>query len=295
MSNLQPTKITDINGKQTTVHKKPAKQANTGRIRNVASPKLTIPEKAPYVAPNDPALYRQVRLDGEVMTWGKVLEEIQPVGVTRMLIDNVPTWGAVHPENPNISTNIPVAVAKASGLPDVTKPITRAQDDVVLAKIKLEKLYDKAGTLSNSERIEGKIRADLAAQNQVVYDAIVKVDNLKRDQERAIINDLSPEARENLIYAHRPSHYQTEALVDYGIDKNDIELLKKVANHHNRDALGEDHADKLLFHENPSVQVAFIDNNDRISIDELRSISDFNLSPFVVSAADSELSRRSRK
>jgi len=289
------TPIIDKNGKATTVHKKADGKTAGSRVKSVAAPVLTVPKSSGYKAPNAAPLHKMVDYDGDVMSWGQVLEEIQPIGIRRILIDNTPIWAAVHPENPNLSTNIPISVAKASGLKDITDPITQAADDHSLALIKLDKLEADIPPFLRGSGITNEWHDRVQEQQREVKELEKKRDDLKRSKEYEAIADMTPEQRKNNVYANNAGKYQTEAFVDYALDNDDIELAKSVGNFHNRVYLGSEHREKLITHEDEGVRGAFISGNSSLSSLSVFRVAESDPSPFVRSVAQSNLDQRGIK
>lgn len=87
-------------------------------------------EPAAYVAPDHPALKKPVRVHGTVTTWGAFLESINAKGTILGLQTDRSSkivHLAVEGADDDSVWRLPAAVAKASGLPNITTPLRTAQ------------------------------------------------------------------------------------------------------------------------------------------------------------------------
>ena len=298
MSDKIPTHIVDKNGRHTTVHKNSEVAAQT-RIKKVPAPVYSAPVSDGYKAPNVPAMHKLVEYDDEIMTWGQVLEEINPIGVRRSLIDGERSamWSAVHPDNPNISTMIPAAVAKASGLKDVTTPMTAAEDDWSLALMKFEKLQEEQWSAHHSEESTAK----LEKQREVLSAATEVRDNLKLAQKREIISELTADQQEGLVYSTQTTGryavdaYMADAFLGKSIDEGDTELTKKIASAPMRKLFSEGMKNKLFEHPDENVRAAYMESNMSLINPEIFNVIENDPSEYVRGVAQSLLEQRGYK
>ena len=293
-NNTIATPIVDRNGKQTTVHKRNGVPASSGRIKDVPAPRVTAPTPT-YVAPRTAAMAKEVRYNGEVMTWGEVLESINAVGVRSQIIfgEQRRTYSAVHGNNPSTSTQIPAAIMKESGLPDVTDPIQKAGDDFTLAHIKWEKLMAEIPASLYGSTSASKWHDAANEQAAITNAAERKYDDMRRDVERDILDAGTTQDVENMLYDQKgATRFKVEAMLDYAIDNDDTELTKKIANAHIRSYLGTERRDALLIHPDEGVRAAFLEGNNNIPALKVFEVIEADNSSFVASCAEANLAQR---
>lgn len=103
---------------------------------------LTRGVKPKYVAPDVAVMRKTVIYRGQTTTWGEILNEMDPAGTEVMLstprASKLSLFVSNRDENDRSCLELPAAVAKASGLTDITPPLDRAQAELSAAQNALD-------------------------------------------------------------------------------------------------------------------------------------------------------------
>jgi hypothetical protein len=281
-----PTPIVDKNGKRTTVHKRTDDgKSGQGRAGSVAAPKQTVvePERSEYVAPNRASLQKLIRYKGEVMTWGQLLEELQPVGIRRTLVGDEarPSWGAVHSDDESISTGITAQIAKDSGLEDITEPIDRVRDDLAVAQRKL----DNATYGFNIRRTPDEIKYREQVNNLTAELLVFERDSAKDKLE-------GMDSSEKIGYMLNSIWAQSNSMAQVLAEDEDIEVVRALAASDARNYLDVDYRKNLINHPDEKVRENYMTGNNGLPVNKIFDVVEKDSSQLVRDAAQQQITSR---
>ena len=247
-------------------------------------PEATLGSRAAlsYVAPDHPALHKRFQNGSNLTTWGKYLEDIQPVGVKRVLEDGAKTkaWGAVYPGGV-LWTKIPASVAKASGLPNITTPLETARDDLQLA----HDAYDRAAYTDEYDPHRAEKASAAAAQARRLEDTL---NDAQKDVHRDEVM--------NMTYQEAWALIDGDPDIDpYRYNRHHAELLSEhphpyvvravAARELWRLRMGEKARERLITHSDETVRANFVSDDTGMTPTRLAQVIDTDSSPDVAAAA----------
>lgn len=104
------------------------------------------------------SLQKECRYNGEVMTYGELLNKIEAVAVRQGYVypNSTLTWSAMSQSGSEVE--IPMEVAKAANLPDITDPLDLANGEIDITQRKIDKLDRGMATTYSAEKAVRKLR-----------------------------------------------------------------------------------------------------------------------------------------